>query len=344
MTICDIAKAAGVSIATVSRVMNSSGYVKEETRQKVEAFIKEYGYSPNAAARSLTHKVSNTIGLIMPDRITPFFVNIIDEVEKRAEEEGLRVMFFNTGESSEKEYHALQSVKENQLRGLLITPAIGNNQENARVLEEIDESGVPVVLVDREVAEGTFDAVFIDNINATYEATKVFAQIGHVRVGIITSPEIVHQGQGRLDGYLKCCREFQLSDDNRYIYQGDFNVESGYDACDYFNNLPIPPTAVLSLNSSETLGCIKYFNEHGIVIGKDVGLIGFDDIATLTVIGYHVSVIVRPMREMAERAFALFMKRITDTEKNYRKKEVILQTSLILRGSEHCDTVTEHIK
>lgn len=337
MTINDIAKAAGVSIATVSRVINGSGYVKEETRQRIESLIREYDYSPNAVARSLIRKDSHMIGLVMPDRIVPFFTYMIDAVERKAEEAGLKVLFFNTGGSVEKEYQALQSVREHQLKGLLITPVIGSSRKNAALLEEIDRSGIPVVLIDREVAEGNFDAVFINNREAAYEATRALAEAGHKKIGIITCPEISKKGQGRLDGYLKYLKEFDLCDDKRYIYRGDFNMESGYEACDYFSKLPDPPTAVLSMNSSETLGCIKYFNENRIATGKDIGLIGFDDIATLTAIGYPVSVIDRPMREMAERAFELFAERSASEEKNYRTKEIILQTHMILRGSERCD-------
>ena len=339
MTICDIAKAAGVSIATVSRVVNGTGYVKAETREKVEAVIKEYDYCPNAVARSLIRKESNMIGLIMPERVNPLFVEIIDSIERKAEEEGLQILFFNTDGSLEKEYNALQAVRENQVRGLLIISVIGSDERNAKILIEIEESGTPVVLIDRDVAEGCFDAVFINDSEAVYEASKALAKVGHRRVGIITSPEFMSRGRRRIDGFIQCQKEFGLSMNQAYIYPGDFTLNSGYDACEYFMKLPVPPTGILSLNSSETLGCIKYFKEHEIQIGKDIGLIGFDDISTLTIIGYPVSAIARPMREMGGRAFSLLMDRIRQGKKSQRMKEIILQTHLVLRGSELCDHI-----
>lgn len=337
MTIRDIAEKAGVSVATVSRVMNNSGYVKEETRTKIEDIIKESNYRPNAVARSLIKKETSLIGLIMPNRVHPFFIHIIDGVESKAEEMGMNVLFYNTMDDQKKEHRALQKIMEQQVKGLLFLPVMGSDDKTSRLLQEIEAAGIPVVLIDREVKHGDFDAVFIDNKEAVCEATRVLTEAGHRKIGIITCPETVLGTRTRISGYLKGLKEAGISVREDYIFDGDFSQESGYQACETFMALADPPTAVLATSSSETLGCIRYLNKNGLEAGKDIGLIGFDDIATLNIIGYPVTVIDRPMKVMGERAYEMMMEHFGDSERGKRVKEMILNTKVILRGSEGCE-------
>jgi LacI family transcriptional regulator len=339
VTISDIAKKAEVSIATVSRVINGKGYVKEETRRKVEQIITENNYLPNAIARSLIKKDSTSIGLIMPGRGYPAFSEIIDSVEKKAEGMNYTVLFCNTDEDREKEHRAIRKMMEYQVKGILIMSVLNSDEETVRLLEEAESSEIPVVLIDRDFKEGIFDAVFIDNVNAVYEAVRAFLEAGHSKIGLITCPDCAKEGNTKLDGYIKCLKEYKIPIRSEYVYHGDFQQECGYLACQNFMMLSDAPTAVLVTSSTQTLGCLRYFNENNMKAGEDIGLIGFDDITTLSAIGYSLSVIERPMKEMGETAYDLMMMRVEQKGEKKRLREILLKNRLILRGSEECSHV-----
>ena len=140
MTISDIAKLAGVSVATVSRVLNNKGYVKEETRQKIENLIQENGYRPNAVARSLTRSNTSMIAVIMSNRLNPFFANVLDAIESRAEQQGYSILFYNTSEDRDKECKAIAQAIEHRVMGILLLQAA---PPSARPDPERAEAGSP---------------------------------------------------------------------------------------------------------------------------------------------------------------------------------------------------------
>lgn len=337
MTICDIAKLSGVSVATVSRVLNGTGYVKEDTRKKVEEVIAQNNYRPNASARNLTKKDSSLIGLVMPGQVDPFQSNIIDVISKKVNEMDLNLLLHCTEEDLEKEYRALRFAIEQHVKGLIFIPIIGSDERTSRLLEEIEELGIPVVLIDRDVYDGNFDAVMIDNKLAIYDGVKALIEAGHRDIGVVTSPEAYRDGRTRVEGYLKCLHEHGILPKDEYIAEGAFSQEAGYEACKQFMALEQPPTAVIASNSSETMGCIRYFNENRMAIGKDISLIGFDDITTIGSSGYPVSLIELPVRDMGERAFDMLMERVVQPEKKKRSREVILQTKVVLHGTEQME-------
>lgn len=334
MTISDIAKLAGVSVATVSRVINNKGYVKDETRRRIEALIDERGYRPNAAARSLTSSDTAMIAVIMSNKLNPFFANVLDAIEERAGKQGYSILFYNTSEDNDKECRAITQAMEHRVMGILLLPVINPDERTTELLIKAEESGIPVVLIDRDLRKSDFDIVLIDNKKVVYEGVKLLVESGHRDIGIITCPEIVKKGKTRLDGYLQCLSDSDIDVRDEYIYHGDFDEKSGYQACEMLLGLKEPPTAVLATCSSATLGCIRYMNEHGIQIGKDIGLVGFDDISLLSALGYELTVMDRPIRELGEIAYDLLTERMRGTDTKKRRREVLLQTRLIIRGSE----------
>ena len=322
MTISDIAKLLGVSVATVSRVINNKGYVKDETRKKIEAVIEENGYRPNAVARSLTRNDTSMIAVIMSNRLNPFFANVLDAIEEQAAMQGYSILFFNTSEDKERERNAVAQAMEHRVSGILL---------------------LPVVLIDRDFQEGDFDIVLIDNKKVVYDGVELLIESGHRDIGIITCPEVVKKGRTRLEGYIQCLKDHGLEIRDEYIYPGDFDEKSGYQACEAFQRLDNPPTAVLATCSSCTLGCIRFMNEHNLLPGKDLGLVGFDDISLLNSIGYELTVMDRPMQEMGEIAFGLLTDRMKGPAAKKRRREVMLRTRLIIRGSEKRQGVQEAV-
>lgn len=334
MTISDIAKLAGVSVATVSRVINHKGYVKDDTRRRIETVIDANGYRPSAAARSLTRNDTAMIAVIMSERLNPFFANVLSAIEARAEKQGYSILFYNTSEDNEKECKAISQAIEYRVMGILLLPVIEPDARTEELLKEAEEAGIPVVLIDRDLHKGDYDIVLIDNKKVIYEGVKLLIESGHRNIGMITCPEVVKKGITRLDGYLQCLKDYGIGIQESYIYPGRLEEKSGYEACEAFFSMEKPPTAVLASCSSATLGCLRYMSVHNLKMGQDVGLIGFDDIGLLKTIGYEITLMDRPTHEMGEIAYDLLTERMNGNSIKKRRREILVQTRLLIRGSE----------
>lgn len=326
ITIRDIAEKAGVSVATVSRVINHSGYVNEETRKKIEDIIQELNYCPNAVARSLTNQASDMIGLVMPERINPFFVKVYDGVTRKADEQNISVLFCKTDDDEKKQGEVLKQLRAQNVKGILITPTIKQTEATQKMLDEIDQAGIPIVLIDRDTDGGDFDAIFIDNKGAIYKAVQQLAGLGYQNIAAVTSPDSSRPGTRKLDGFLEGMRDCGFEVRPEWVIEGEFSVESGYQICRELMESDERPEAMVVFSSSALTGCVKYLNEMGYRIGTDVSICGFDDIGTFPDFGLKLMTIERPMREMGELAFELLWERIHDGRKHRRSRELILPT------------------
>lgn len=337
MNIRDIANATGVSSATVSRVINNSGYVKEETRQKVLKTIKEFNYIPSAVARSLSTQDTSSIGVIIPDIENPFFSSVIRGISDVAEKNNYNILFFGTNETPSKEHSYLKIAQGQRLKGVIITPISEYDNKTRDYLIRLNDSGVPVVLIDRNINDTNFDGVFIDNVQSAYEGVESLINEGHTRIGIITGPSTSKPGKERLLGYLKVMEANGLDVPSGYIASGDFKVEKAYIRTKELLALKNPPTAIFTSNNLTSLGCLKYLTEIKMKIGKDISIIGFDDIDILKYIDYKLSVIDRDAKMQGQEAMNLLLNRLKNQDNSIESKKIILPHNIILRGSEKID-------
>lgn len=332
--IYEIAREAGVSIATVSRVINHSDCVSEKSRKKVLDAIRKLNYVPNGNARSLSTSTSTTIGVVIPDFNNPFFSQLLQGITRAADEQGYHIFLFNTDEDSEREHQVLQSMRENRLRGIIVTPVSETDTCSAEYLVGFENLGIPVVLLDRELDNDIFDRVVTDDERGVYDAVSELISRGHERIAIITGPRDSRPGHERFNGYQRAMTDHGLPLLPELIRAGDFKVTRAYEQTKALLALPQPPTAIFSSNNMTTFGCLRAFSELGLKAGEDIGLIGFDDIDALSWLNYPVSVVSRDVPEMGEQAMRLLLSRF-DTEKEHLKgKRNCLPTELILRGSE----------
>ena len=191
-TIYDIAERAGVSMATVSRVINRMPHVSEKSRERVEQAIRELHYVPNAYARSLSNSKSNIIGVIVPEITNPFFGEIIHGITEIGDQNGLNVMFFNSDETAVKEMHALQILQQYKVCGLIMTPVEGINSYDPAYVKQLKRLNIPIVLMDRDVINSGFDGVYFDDRTALFDLTSVLLDRGHRRIAaLIGNPEHV---------------------------------------------------------------------------------------------------------------------------------------------------------
>lgn len=334
LTIHDIARALGVSSATVSRVINHSGNVKDETQKKIEQYIREHNYTPSAVARSLSKQDTSSIGVIIPDIENSFFSGVIRGISEVAEKKGYNILFFGTNENPNIEHRSLQAVKEQRLKGVIITPASNHDDLTKDILMELDRSGVPVVLVDRDLHASNFDGVFVENFQGAFDATSALLRLGHRRIAIIAGPETSKPGKERLEGYLSAIGQSGGTVQESYIARGDFKVEMGYALTRKLLSAPDAPTAIFCSNNLTTIGCLKYLVEKKYRLGEDISVIGFDDIDILNYVGFQLSVVSRAVSEMGTAAMDILLERLEHPRTDDNARRIVFPTRLILRGSE----------
>lgn len=332
MNIKDIARLAGVSSATVSRVMNDSGYVSDKTREKVSSTIKKYDYVPNLTARSLSKKVSSYIGVVIPDIENEFFSKMTTGISTVAGSEEFNIQLLNSNENIDIENKFLQGIVGHDLAGLIIVPVASDNIYCKEKLNSLKKQGLPIVLIDRDIDGLKLPSVFVDNISSSFEAVKVLIDEGHKKIGIIKGAMNSKPGRERYKGYLKALEYAGIEINSKYIVQGNFRLEGAYQACKRLLDLKDPPTAIFSSNNFSTLGCIKAFNEKGLKLGEDISLIGFDDIEVLNILNFNLSAVRRQAKLQGMEAMKLILEMINGRDVN--NKEIIIPSELILRGSE----------
>jgi LacI family transcriptional regulator len=329
-TIRDVAKLAGVSVATVSRVINKLGGVRPETEKRIEKAMEELHYIPNVLARSVASQKTKLIGMIVPDVENPFFAGVYSGADKVVREEAYTTLLGGSNDTYEREEELLQTMLEHQASGILLTPAT----INAPWVDRIGNR-VPICLIDRDIEGADCDRVMIDNRRGTYDATKLFIQRGHSKLSIITGPMESTPGRERFEGFKQCLEDFGIELNLDYVKIGDFRESSGYQLGKQLLELPTPPTAILSCNNLMTIGLLEMIHSSSFQVGVDIGVIGFDDLAIATLMKPNLTVVSRPTREMGECAANMLIQRIQNP--TLSKRTVIMSPHLIVRGSESID-------
>lgn len=337
MNISEIAKLSGVSSATVSRIINNVGYVKDETRERVLGTMRAVGYVPSNIARSLSKGETPFLGVIVPDIVNPFFSELVKAIERVAEESGFRILFFDTDEDSRKEHSVLATIREHWIRGLLIAPVSCEDEVTGRLLLELESSGIPVVLLDREFRGQGLSGVRVDNFQGGYDATKALLTAGHRKIGIITGPWQEGPGDGRLKGYLQALQDAGVEPRPEHQTQCSFRMSGGYVACRTLMEQPDPPTAIFSCGSTMAVGCLQYFGERLLRLGEDVGFISFDEVSIINMLEYNLSTVGCSLPRLGEEAFRLLARRFgEDAGDRALLQQKVLPARLTLRGSERC--------
>ena len=326
-TIKDVAKLAGVSVATVSRVMNRLGGVKPVTENKILQAMEELRYVPNVLARSVASQKTHLISMIIPDIQNPFFSAVYSGASQVARNLSYTILLGDSGDDIELEEELLRTTLEHRASGVILTAV----NESPQWRERIDLD-IPVCLVDRELQGINCDKVLIDNKSGAYEATRLLINSGHQRIGIISGPLDSTPGRARFEGYRQCLRDMGFPLEEKFIKVGDFREGSGYRLGMELLVGQDRPSAILSCNNLMTMGMLEAVNATGIQIGKDIGIVGFDDIPIATLMNPKLTVVSRPVREMGEWAARLLLERIENPDKPTR--EILMTPHLIIRGSE----------
>ncbi|MFB6290379.1 MAG: LacI family DNA-binding transcriptional regulator [Candidatus Bipolaricaulia bacterium] len=328
-TIKDVAKLAGVSVATVSGVINGTRDVSRELTEKVEQAIEKLDYQPNAVAKSLATNKTNTIGLIVGDISNPYFSDIARGVEDEAIDNGYSVIVCNSDETKDKESLYLKVLRQKQVDGLVIAPA-GESDKNIRQLEE---HGSPFVFIDRFIPGFQVDRVVSDNVEGAYNATKHLIDRGHERIGIILGIRSISATRERYTGYRKALYDGDIEANQNLVKWTNSKFEGGYKATKEFINMEQKPTALFTTNGVLSLGASKAINESDITCPDDISVMGFDDIEPLTSLSPPLSTVSQDSKQLGSEAVDLLLSRIEKGNDSSQRQLVRLPTEVKLRGS-----------
>lgn len=276
-TIKEVAAEAEVSTATVSRVLNESGYVSEEVRERVLDAVAKLNYQPSAIARSLKQDKTFMIGVIVPDISNPYFMGISRGIEDVVGPEGFQLMFCSSDEKPDKESRLLQLLQEKRVDAIVLATSGGNDENVAR----LTDAGMPIVLVDRKLESESIgsrlDLVAENNAEGANRLTSKLLEDGHVRIGVVNGPARVSTGRERYEGVLQAMREHGI-DAEPLTFNGDFSTEGGERAVAKFMAADPKPTAIVSLNNRMSLGVLLEIVRNGLRIPDDIALASFGEV------------------------------------------------------------------
>lgn len=324
-SIKEVAEAAGVSTATVSRVLTNQPHVRPELRERVLAAVAKLEYRPNLVARSLRSQQSNAIGLIVSDIRNPYFTAVSRAVEDVAYAQGLSVMLCNADENPEKEALYLNLMRDTNIAGVIFSPT-------RQTLGNLDSLSIdfPIVMIDRTLAGSAADAVLIDNVAAGRELTAHLIANGHRRIAGLFG-EASTTGRERRQGMEEAMQAAGIAPAAELMRYVPARIETGYSATLDLLRKDEPPEAIFTTNSMLTAGALQAIHALGLRIPDQVALVGFDETTWATLVQPPITLIAQPTSEIGKTATELLIQRIAEPERPART--VILRGQLLIRGS-----------
>lgn len=327
ITIRVVAAVAGVSPATVSRVLNESANVDSSLRDRVLAAVAELGYRPNGAARSLRTRATHVLGIIISDVTNPFFTAMVRGVEDIAQGAGYSVILANSDEDLAKEARYLEVAAAEQMAGVVISPASSTRTK----LDVLTERGIPVVTVDRRLSTGRFDSVTINNSEVSRDATANLIESGCERVAFVAGPPVTTTARDRLAGYRAAMKAAGRDVSDDLIVTGDFRHEGGYQATRQLLRSSSRPDGLFVSNNLMTIGALDAINEAGLSVPDDIAFVGFDDLAWVLGRRSEITAVQQPTYDIGACAAECLLARIKGDRSAPRRH--VLRAELVVRQS-----------
>ena len=328
-TLHEVGRIAGVSAMTVSRVVNGRGGVDLETRRRVEEAIQALDYVPNRIARGLISQKTQTIGLIVPDVVNPFFAPVLRGAESAARKAGYRVLLCNSEGDLRLEREYIEDLVAHRVEGLLLAPASDRSQSSIMPLLR---GSFPLVLIDRTLPDADCDLIVSDNTHGARRLIEHLIAVGHREIAHVTDSEDTSTGRERLRGYMDALEVAGI------LFQPDLVVRTtvdrigGYRAAQEILARNPLPTAIFAVNNMTAVGTMQALRERGLSVPKDMGLVCFDDVEHLAILSPILTVIDQPAAIFGSLGAQLLLERVTGKASS-RSRRIILQTDLIVRES-----------
>lgn len=328
-TIKDVAHEAGVSIATVSHVVNGTRRVSAGLTERVLAAMEKLDYRPNGLARSLRLGQTRTLGLLIPDNSNQFFAEMARSIEDTGYRHGYSVILCNSDRNVQKQRAYVRLLVDKHVDGIAFISS-GESVEDIRYLTR---EGVAVVIVDRDQPGVAADVVLIDNERAGYEATRHLIGLQHRRIACISGPAGVAPSAERIEGYRRALQEAGIGYDPELVIPGDFGLDSGEHAADVLWGMDRRPTAIFACNDMMAIGAMYGLRTHDLDVPADLSVVGIDDIALSRAVYPALTTMSHPKIEMGRIATELLIRRIEEPTPGVEPQRVVLTATLVRRDS-----------
>lgn len=326
LTIYDVAREAGVSIATVSKVINETGRISKKTRMHVQEVMQRMQFEPSVVASALMGKSTFTIGLIIPDLANPFFAEIARSVEDRGSELGFNLVICSTDHRVDKEMEYMALLQKKRVDGIIM----GTGTRNLTMLEELMTKKYPMALIAREAPAIEVNSVLVDDFRGGYLATEHLLQLGHRHIAIISEPLSLKSSQERIRGYREAHHRYSVAPDERLITVSDHStLEGGRAIAEKLLQLPNRPSAIFACNDLLAIGAMQTARELGIDVPGDVSIIGFDNTILATITTPPLTTIAQPIQHIGRQVTDLLVQDIK--EGNAAKQRIVMQPELVIR-------------
>jgi len=335
-TIRDVAKAAKVSISTVSHVINGTRYVSPDTRERVLQAIDTLNYKHNRLASSLRNRKTFTIGVLLPNSANPYFAEVLAGIEEATYAQNYNIILGNATDDPEREQTYLNVLLSRQVDGILLI-STGAFEDSIALLAA---NNTPVVMVDRSADLSGIDEIFTDNQAGGRLATEYLLNLGHERIGCITGPSFLTPSAKRVQGHLDAYAAAHLPHNSDWIVTGDFQHSGGYDAACKLLALDPQPTAIFACNDLMAVGAISAVHQAGLHVPQDISVVGYDDIPLASYATPRLTTVAQPAREIGHLAVKRLLQRLTNPDLPPRHEK--LPIKLIERDS--CAPVGGHSK
>lgn len=326
-TIFDVAKRAGVSYGTVSRVINNNPHVKPETRERICLAMQELGFVVNKQARGLAGGRTHMIGVLVPDLGTGYMGEIIRGIDTELSLSSLDLVLYTTHRAANKEANYIANLVKGAVDGLLLVLP----RSPSDYIGTLTAHNVPFVLIDHQGTGQSCPAVGATNWQGAYNATEYLINLGHQRIGFITGWMDLGCSVDRLEGYRAALHSHHLPECPELIYEGTFVQPDGYAGASAFLKLPHPPTAIFASNDVMAFGVMDAVRNCGLRVPDDVSVLGFDDIVQASLTHPALTTVNQPLEKMGRVATLMLLDLLKDPDK--KPKRIELPTELVRRES-----------
>ncbi len=326
-TIADVASKAGVSVPTVSRVLNGRRNVAEDLVVRVQAAIAELNYRPSRAAQRLRTQDSRLVGVVFSDITNPFYINVLKGIEYVLSAEDISLLISNADADPAREANMIRVMRSEGVAGVIVAPT----QETSPALKAAVDDGLPLVVFDRRMRDMNVDTVVADGLGGSVSAVNHLVTLGHKRIGIVSGPLHLSSARDRYAGYLQALSDARIPVDAALTRFGDYRLESGYELATELISLAHSPTALFVANNQMTIGALNAIHDARRRIPEDIAVVGFDDFDWAVSLNPPLTTVAQSTFDIGCQAASLLLSRIGEPQRPART--VMLNTLLIVRAS-----------
>ncbi len=323
----EVSKYANVSVATVSRVINGSKWVSEDTRQKVIQAMKELGYQPNSFAKALATNRSDTLGMVISDLSGPFFGDMMRSAEDEVRKYGKHLIITSGHDTIESETDAIGFLMQRRVDALLLHIDVIPDES---VIRLCDENDLPIILINRLVPELEDVCISLDNDMGGYLATQHLIELDHREIACITGPLYKADARARLSGYRRAIEKAGLVYDERLVIESDYEEEGGCMSIERLRRRNVSFTAVVCQNDLMAIGAMNALKSHGLLIPKDISVVGYDDVVMARYTEPALTTVNIPVAQFGQQAADLALSKLGEKKVKVTRR---FQPELIIRAS-----------